>query len=76
MRRLRLNFRDGKKWAETKAKEMVDIARIFDEDREKSKFEARESKNTNVVYRVAVEADAKIRFSDEIQRAKRERAEA
>ena len=58
-------------WAEAKAKKKAYIARLADEAREKSEFEARERKNTNIVNRAAVEADSKSRFSAKIQGAKR-----
>ena len=46
-------------WAEAKAKEKADIARLDDEVRDKSKFKANMRKNANVVNRAAVESAAK-----------------
>ena len=63
-------------WAEAKAKEKADIARLDDEVRDKSEFEANMRKNANVVNRAAVEAAAKIRDNAKIQGAKIKRAEA
>ena len=63
-------------WSKAKAKENTDIARISEETRDKSKFEAKARNNVNSVNRAAVEDTAKIRFSADIQKAKRERAEA
>ena len=48
----------------------------YDEAKEKTKFEARARNNDNVVNRAAVEAVTKIMTSDEIQGAKRKRADA
>ena len=41
-------------WADAKAREKADIARLADEAREKNEFEARARKNVNVVNRAAV----------------------
>ena len=62
-------------WDGARDKEKADITRIADKDRGKAEFEARARNNTNAVNRAAVEAAAKIRFSAEIQGAKRDREE-
>ena len=54
-------------WAEAKAREKAEIARLADEAREKTKFEARARNNENVINMTAVEASAKISFSADIQ---------
>ena len=61
---------------QAKAKEKGYIDRLADKAREKYELKERERKNTNVVNRVAVEDADKIRFSADIQGAKRERAVA
>ena len=63
-------------WADAKTKEDTHIARISDKVREKADIDARARKNANTVHTAAVEAVAKIRFSDKIQGSKREKAEA
>ena len=65
-----------KAWADTKARDRAEISRLADKYREKNKFEARAKKNANFVNRAVVEADTNIRFSDKIQGAKRDKAEA
>ena len=53
-------------WAEAKEREKVEIARIDEENKEKTEFEARARRNDNIVNRAEVEAAAKIRFSSNI----------
>ena len=53
-------------WAEAKPWEKSEIARLADEAREKTEFEARARNNDNIVNRSAVEDAAKIRFSADI----------
>ena len=62
-------------WAKSKDKDMADIARLADKDREKAEFEARARKNINAVNRAVVEDSDTIRASDEIHKAKREMVE-
>ena len=58
-------------WDEAKAREKAYISRLGDEDREKTKFKARASKNAKALNRTAVEAASKIRESADIQGANR-----
>ena len=62
-------------WAEAKDKDNVDIDRLDEKAREKTKFMAMATKNTNAVNRADVEAIVKIRFSSDIQGVKRNRGE-
>ena len=63
-------------WAKSKEKGEAEISRIADKAREKAEFEARVRKNDNAVNKATTEAAARIRFSEKIQGAKIEKAEA